>query len=182
MVNLNPLLALLSMVVYPFELVVIPYLQKKYNKLNKKRVRTTRKMANVVNESISGIHEIHGNTSYDLEEKKLFIFIRKLHKLMKKLFLVKYGIKFANNFFQSLGPFILFLVGGYMAIHGQFTLGALVAFLSAYEKVYDPWKELIEYYQSYQDAQIRYSQIMRIFDLDPPHLLLPAPVRKVHFA
>lgn len=180
MVNLNPLLALLSMAVYPFELVVIPYLQRKYNKLNKKRVRTTRKMANVVNESISGIHEIHGNTSYDLEEKKLFVFIRKLHKLMKKLFLVKYGIKFANNFFQSLGPFILFLVGGYMAIHGQFTLGALVAFLSAYEKVYDPWKELIEYYQSYQDAQIRYSQIMRIFDLDPPHLLLPAPERKVH--
>jgi len=180
MVNLNPLLALLSMVVYPFELVVIPYLQKKYNKLNKTRVRTTRKMANVVNESISGIHEIHGNTSYDLEEKKLFIFIRKLHKLMRKLFLVKYGIKFANNFFQSLGPFVLFLVGGYMAIHGQFTLGALVAFLSAYEKVYDPWKELIEYYQSYQDAQIRYSQIMKIFDLDPPHLLLPAPTRHVH--
>jgi ABC-type multidrug transport system fused ATPase/permease subunit len=180
MVNLNPLLALLSMLVYPFELVVIPYLQKKYNKLNKKRVRTTRKMANVVNESISGIHEIHGNTSYALEERKLFTFIHKLYKLMKKLFLVKYGIKFANNFFQSLGPFILFLVGGYMAIHGQFTLGALVAFLSAYEKVYDPWKELIEYYQSYQDAQIRYSQIMSIFDLDPPHLLLPAPVRKTH--
>ena len=180
MVNLNPLLALLSMGIYPFELVVIPYLQKKYNKLNTKRVRTTRKMANVVNEAISGIHEIHGNTSYGLEEKKLSTFVQKLYALMKKLFLVKYGIKFANNFFQSLGPFILFLVGGYMAIHGQFTLGALVAFLSAYEKVYDPWKDLIEYYQSYQDAQIRYSQIMKIFDLDPPHLLLPAPERKLH--
>ena len=180
MINLNPLLALLSMGIYPFELVVIPYLQKKYNKLNTTRVRTTRKMANVVNEAISGIHEIHGNTSYGLEEKKLSTFVQKLYALMKKLFLVKYGIKFANNFFQSLGPFILFLVGGYMAIHGQFTLGALVAFLSAYEKVYDPWKELIEYYQSYQDAQIRYSQIMKIFDLDPPHLMLPPPERKVY--
>ncbi len=173
MFALNPLLALLSIGVYPVELFVIPYLQKKYNKLNTDRVRTTRAMANVVNESISGIHEIHGNASYGLEEKKLSTFIDALHQLMKKLFMVKYGIKFANNFFQSLGPFVLFLVGGYMAIHGEFTLGALVAFLSAYEKVYDPWKELIEYYQSYQDAQIRYSQIMKIFDLDPPHLLLP---------
>ncbi len=180
MINLNPLLAMLSMVIYPFELVVIPYLQNKYNKLNKERVRTTRKMANVVNESISGIQEIHGNTSYELEEKKLLIFVDKLYKLMKKLFLVKYGIKFANNFFQSLGPFILFLVGGYMAINGQFTLGALVAFLSAYEKVYDPWKELIEYYQSYQDAHIRYAQIMKIFDLDPPHLMLPPPEREAY--
>ena len=178
MINLNPLLAMLSMSIYPFELVVIPYLQKKYNELNKKRVRTTRKMANVVNESISGIHEIHGNASYVLEEKKLLTFVMKLYKLMRRLFLFKYGIKFANNFFQSLGPFILFLVGGYMAIHGHFTLGALVAFLSAYEKVYDPWKELIEYYQSYQDAQIRYAQIMKIFDLDPPHLLLPPPERE----
>ena len=173
MFDLNPLLAMLSMGMYPFEVIVIPYLQKKYNKLNTKRVKTTRSMANVVNESISGIHEIHGNASYVLEEKKLSSYIRQLHDLMKKLFIVKYGIKFANNVFQSLGPFILFLVGGYMAIHGQFTLGALVAFLSAYEKVYDPWKELIEYYQSYQDAQIRYGQIMKIFDLDPPHALLP---------
>ncbi len=173
MFALNPLLALLSVGIYPVELFVIPYLQKKYNKLNTERVKTTRVMANVVNESISGIHEIHGNASYGLEEKKLTTFIDKLHQLMKKLFLVKYGIKFVNNFFQSLGPFVLFLVGGYMAIHGEFTLGALVAFLSAYEKVYDPWKDLIEYYQSYQDAHIRYTQIMKIFDLDPPHLLLP---------
>jgi ABC-type multidrug transport system fused ATPase/permease subunit len=174
MFDLNPLLAMLSMGMYPFEIVVIPYLQKKYNKFNTKRVKTTRAMANVVNESISGIHEIHGNASYGLEDKKLSSYIRQLYDLMKRLFIVKYGIKFANNIFQSLGPFILFLVGGYMAIHGQFTLGALVAFLSAYEKVYDPWKELIEYYQSYQDAQIRYRQVMKIFDLDPPHALLPS--------
>ncbi len=174
MFDLNPLLAMLSMGMYPVEIIVIPYLQKKYNKLNTKRVKTTRAMANVVNESISGIHEIHGNASYDLEGKKLSSYIRQLYDLMKKLFIVKYGIKFANNVFQSLGPFILFLVGGYLAIHGQFTLGALVAFLSAYEKVYDPWKELIEYYQSYQDAQIRYRQIMTIFDMDPPHPLLPS--------
>lgn len=173
MFALNPLLALLSLGIYPVELFVIPYLQNKYNKLNTDRVRTTRAMANVVNESISGIHEIHGNASYGLEKKKLSTFVDSLYQLMKKLFMVKYGIKFVNNFFQSLGPFVLFLVGGYMAIHGEFTLGALVAFLSAYEKVYDPWKEMIEYYQSYQDAHVRYNQIMKIFDLDPPHLLLP---------
>ncbi len=179
MFSLNPLLTLLSMGIYPVELFLLPYLQKKYNHLNSLRVQTTRSMANVVNESISGIHEIHGNTSYVLEENKLTTFIERLQALMKKLFVIKYGIKFANNFFQSLGPVTLFLVGGYLAINGEFTLGALVAFLSAYEKVYDPWKEMIEYYQSYQDAQIRYRQIMQIFDVEPPHLMLPPPGRDV---
>lgn len=173
MINLSPLLALLSLSIYPFELIVIPLLQRRYNRFNKKRIRNIRAMGNVVNEAISGIHEVHSNSSYHLEEKRLSAYVDKLYKILKKLFIVKYGMKFANNMFQSFGPFVLFIVGGYLAIHGEFTLGALVAFLSAYEKVYDPWREMLEYYQEYQDASVRYKQIMRIFDLDPEHPQLP---------
>ncbi len=173
MFTLSPLLTMLSISIYPLELIIIPLLQKRYNRLNKKRIKTTRAMANVVNEAISGIHEIHANAGYDLEEKRMAGFIEGLYSLLKRLFFVKYGIKFANNLFQSVGPFILFLVGGYLAINGQFTLGALVAFLSAYEKVYDPWKEMLEYYQALQDAQVRYKQIMQIFDVEIEHPILP---------
>ena len=130
-------------------------------------------MGNIVNEAISGIHEVHSNASYKVEEERMSTYVDKLYSILKKLFIVKYGIKFANNMFQSIGPFILFLVGGYLAINGEFTLGALVAFLSAYEKVYDPWKEMLLYYQSYQDASVRYKQIMEIFDLEPEHPILP---------
>lgn len=173
MFSLSPLLALLSIVIYPLEMIVIPLLQKRYNRLNKKRIKTTRAMSNVVNEGVSGIQEIHANASYQLEEKRMAAFIETLYGILKRLFIVKYGIKFANNMFQSFGPFILFLVGGYLTINGQFTLGALVAFLSAYEKVYDPWKEMMEYYQALQNAQVLYRQVMSTFDLQPRHPLLP---------
>lgn len=173
MFSLSPLLALLSMSVYPFEVIIIPLLQRRYNRLNKKRIRNTRAMGNIVNEAISGIHEVHSNSSYPLEEKRLSLYVDSLYRILKKLFIVKYGMKFANNMFQSFGPFILFIVGGYLAINGEFTLGALVAFLSAYEKVYDPWREMMEYYQDYQDASVRYKQIMKIFDLEPEHIQLP---------
>lgn len=173
MFSLSPLLTLLTVIVYPFELVVIPLLQRRYNRFNKKRIRNTRAMGNIVNEAVSGIHEVHSNSSFALEEKRMAAYVDRLYHILKKLFVVKYGMKFANNMFQSFGPFILFLVGGYLAIHGQFTLGALVAFLSAYEKIYDPWKEMMEYYQEYQDASVRYRQIMKIFDLPPEHPLLP---------
>jgi len=174
MIYLNPLLGVMTSLIYPFEFIVIPLLQKRYNILNRKRVRTIRTMANLVNESVSGIHEVQSNSSFQLEQSKLNIFIKKLYKTMKGLFIFKYGIKFSNNFFQSLGPFLLFLVGGYLAINGQFTIGALVAFLSAYEKVYDPWKEIIMYYQDYQDAQVRYKQIMETFDM-PEEILIDIP-------
>lgn len=167
-------MGLLAVAVYPVELFLIPYLQKRYNRWNKKRIKTTRIMANSVNEAISGIYEIHSNASYEIEQKRLGRYVQRLYDILKKLFIIKYGIKFANNLFQSIGPILLFLVGGYLAINGHFTLGALVAFLSAYEKVYDPWKEMLEYYQALQDAKVRYRQIMKIFDLPLPHPMLPA--------
>ena len=171
MIYLNPFLGLISMTVYPFELIVVPLLQRRYNHVNQTRVVTTRAMASMVNEAISGIHEVQGNSSYGLEQSKLDRLIVRLYAIMNRLSILKYGIKFSNNLFQSLGPFLLFLIGGYLAIHGDFTIGALVAFLSAYEKVYDPWKEAIEYYQGYQDSLVRYQQIMETFDLEPEFLL-----------
>lgn len=174
MIYLNPALGLISAIIYPLELSVIPYLQKKYNNYNRKRVATTRTMASLVNEAVSGIHEVQGNASYLLEQEKLDRHSHRLFRLMKRLSVLKYGIKFSNNLFQSIGPFLLFLIGGYFAIHGQFTIGALVAFLSAYEKVYDPWKEVIEYYQAWQDSRVRYKQIMKLFDIEP-FIMLPQP-------
>ena len=130
-------------------------------------------MSNVINEAISGVHEIQGNASYQLETDKLRIFNNRLFSLAKQMYLYKFGIKFLNNFFQDLGPFLLFLVGGYLTIQGQLTLGALVAFLSAFEKIYDPVKELIAYYEEYQDALVRYRCVMERFDVEPEYELMP---------
>ncbi len=143
--TLNPLLAVLSVAIYPFEILLIPILQKKFNRLNSERVTTTRKLSNVVGEAISGIQEIHANAGYPLESRKVERLAKALLDVRHRMNLYRYGIKFTNNFFQSLGPFLLFLIGGYLSITGRFSLGALVAFLSAYEKLYDPWKELMEF-------------------------------------
>ena len=51
-------------------------------------------------------------------------------------------------------------------------MGALVAFLSAQEKLYDPWKELIEFYQAYQTASVTYSRTMEYFNVAPEHQLV----------
>ena len=173
MFYLNPLLAALSLIIYPFALAVVPILQKRFNQTNRERVDITRKLSNSIGEAVSGIHEIHGNASFEIENEKFGHSIDKLFKTRIRLQLFKRGIMFSNNFFQSLGPFILFLVGGYLAINGRFDLGALVAFLSAYEKLYDPWKELMDFYQDYQDTSVRYKRVMEYFDAEPEFAILP---------
>jgi ABC-type multidrug transport system fused ATPase/permease subunit len=173
MFHLNPLLAALSMAIYPFIVFIVPKLQARSNTANKERVDCTRLMSSRVGEVISGMHEIKGNASNDIENRKYGRFVEKLFKIRVTWILYKQGVKVLNNFFQSLGPFVLFLVGGYLAINGRFDLGALVAFLSAYEKLYDPWKELLDFYQVYEDARVTYSRIMEYFDAQPEALLDP---------
>jgi ABC-type multidrug transport system fused ATPase/permease subunit len=163
MTYLNPLLAILSFAMYPIEILIIPMLQNRFNRLNQKRISITRSLSNVISEAISGMHEIHGNASFDLEHRKFAGFAESLFGLRHRMNIYRFLIKFTNNFFQSLGPFILFLVGGYFTINGRLDLGALVAFLSAYEKLYDPWKELMDYYQDFQDSRMRYRQVMDYF-------------------
>lgn len=173
MFSLNPLLAVLSLAVYPLEIFLIPRLQHRFNRLNSERVSATRELSSVVGEAISGIQEIHANAGYHLESRKVDRLSQRLLNVRHRMNLYRYGIKFTNNFFQSLGPFFLFLIGGYFSITGRFSLGALVAFLSAYEKLYDPWKELMEFYQGYQDARVAYHRIQEAFDVEPEFPLQP---------
>ena len=170
---LNPLLAAISLSIYPVVLFLIPLLQKKANSANKERVDTTRIMSDKIAESISGIHEIQGNGAFGIESAKFNGVVNRLLKIRIVWTLFTQGIKTLNNFFTNLSPFLIFLVGGWLAMNGRLELGALVAFLSAQEKLYQPWKDLIEFYQVYQDASIRYKRSMEYFDTEADHGLLP---------
>jgi ABC-type multidrug transport system fused ATPase/permease subunit len=170
---LNPLLAVISLSIYPLVLILVPRVQRRANLANKERVDLTRKLAGKIGESISGIHEIHGNGSYRIENRKYDDMVEVLRKIRVSWNLYKYGVKVLNNLFSNLSPFLIFIVGGYLAIEGRLDLGALVAFISAQEKLYEPWKELIEFYQVYQDASVRYVRTMEYFDAMPEHTLEP---------
>ena len=170
---LNPMLACLSLALYPFSFFILPMLQRRANHENKKRVDTTRRLSDKIAESITGIHEIQGNGAFRIENIKYDSLVDQLLKIRIRWNLFRYGAKVTNNFFVNLSPFIIFIVGGYLAIHGRLELGALVAFLSAQEKLYDPWRELIDLYQAYEGASVSYYRTMEYFDAMPEHLLEP---------
>ncbi len=170
---LNPLLAVVSLSIYPVVVVILPILQKRANQQNKRRVDTSRQMAGKIAESVTGIHEIHGNGAYWIENNKFDFLVDKLMRIRILWTLYSQTIKVLNNFFTNLSPFLIFLLGGYLAMKGQLELGALVAFLSAQEKLYTPWKELVAMYQVQQDASVQYARTMEYFDHEPDHLIEP---------
>ena len=170
---LNPLLAGLSFVLYPLQIILIPKLQQRSNEANRHRVKISRDISGNIGEVITGVHEVHGHAGYGLENDKFAGQAKSLMHANVRMNVYRYGIKFANNLFENIGPFILFLVGGTMTIRGQFDLGALVAFLSAYSSLNEPWRELMEFYQLFEDSQVRYKNVIASFDKAPEYLLLP---------
>jgi ABC-type multidrug transport system fused ATPase/permease subunit len=170
---LNPLLALVSLSIYPIVIFLVPILQKRVNRANKKRVDASRNFSSRIAESVSGIHEIQGNGAHAIENGKYNRLVDNLLKIRIVWSLYRFGIKSLNGFFTSLGPFLVFSLGGWLAIKGQLEMGALVAFISAQEKLFDPWKELIEFYQVFQDGSVNYKRTMEYFDEEPEFVLEP---------
>ena len=77
-------------------------------------------------------------------------------------------------------PFFFFSIGGYLVIRGELSFGALLAVLIAQKDVASPWKELLDFYQSFQDSRIKYEQIIEQFQppgMMDPRLLLAEPDR-----
>jgi ABC-type multidrug transport system fused ATPase/permease subunit len=161
------------MSIYPIVLILIPMLQKRANRANKKRVDITRVFSGKIAESISGVHEIHGNAAYGIENRKYDSLVNRLLRIRIAWNVYRYAVKVVNNFINNLSPFLIFLLGGYLAMTGRLELGSLVAFLSAQEKLYDPWRELLDFYTGYQDASVRYYRTMEYFDVEPEYALAP---------
>lgn len=177
---LNWLLALVSLSIYPIVIFLIPLLQRGVNRSNKKRIDTSRSYSSRIAESIDGIHEIQGNGAHHLESRKYGALVDRLYRIRIVWSLFRFAVKSANGFFTSLGPFIVFILGGWLTIRGQLELGALVAFLSAQEKLFDPWKELIEFYQVYQEGSVTYYRTMELFDHQPEFALAPMDRETYH--
>ncbi len=170
---LNPLLAAITLSVYPVVLLLVPLLQKQVNIYNRKRVDAGRKLSGRIGESVAGIHEIQANGAFTIEKHKFDELVNRLRRIRIIWRLYRYGVKATNSIFTNLSRFLVFVFGGYLAISGHLELGALVAFLSAQEKLYDPWKELIEFYQAYKTSSVTYHRTMQYFDTRPDHTLAP---------
>ena len=160
---LNALLGIVTLSIYPIALFIVPLVQRGVNTWNKRRVDSSNKMASRITESVSGISEIHAQGSFQDEERSYNSIIERLLKIRIIWTLYRYGVKVTNNLFVGLGPVVVMLLGGYLLMQGETELGSIVAFLSAQEKLYDPWKELIDFYQTQQDASVRYQKVMQIF-------------------
>lgn len=167
----DPLLGLAAVALFPLQGVLVPRLQKKVNQLAKQRVQNVRLLSDHLGESIGGISEIHTNDSGQYQLSRFSHRLGIIYDIRYEIFRRKFFIKFFNNFLAQFTPFLFYSIGGYLAIKGNLSVGALIAVISAHKDMNAPWKELLAYYQQLADARIKYDTVIQQFD--PPGMLPP---------
>lgn len=159
----DPVLGLAAIALYPVQVWLIPKLQRRVNRLNKERVKALRHMSDRIGETVTGVTDIRVNNTERFELANFSSILTRIFFIRFDIYRYKFLVKFLNNFFAQLTPFLFYAIGGYLVIKGDLSIGALVAVLAAYKDIYAPWKELLTYYQTMEDARVRYSVLIEQF-------------------
>ncbi len=153
MVVVEPLVALVSLVFVLPQIILLPLFQRYINRLIAQRVRLMRNLG----DSLTALPaEEGGFEASDLPAELDAIYDNRL-----RTFLLKFGLKASNNFLSALAPLSVLLIGGLMVMEGETTVGVIVAFISGFDRLSAPLRELIAYYRVAAQANVQHKMIAR---------------------
>ena len=181
----NPVLGVAAIALYPVQAWLIPKLQRRLNARKKERIRLARALSERIGEVVTGIREIHTHDTSRLERADYTERVGEIYGVRVQIYRLKFFIKFVNNFIAQITPFFFYSIGGYLVIGGDLTFGSLVAVIAAYEKLADPWKELLNFYQVKEDAKGKYELLLESFQVPgmlDPELIDAEPGTRVPIA
>ncbi len=147
----------------PLQAWLIPRLQKRVNRLNKKRVIQVRALAGEIGTSAAGAATLRTNGGWGFLQSLVSDRLANLVAIRFEIYQEKFFMKFVNNFISQLTPFFFYAVGGYLVIRGDITIGALVAALAAFKDLSGPWKELLTYYNTAAEMGQRWELVSERF-------------------
>jgi len=148
MLWVEPLMALAGMAFCLPQLYFVPRFQHAINRRAKRRIEILRELSHRIAD--------YGDADRSEPERTAMERINEVFRLRVQMFVLKFTLKFLNNFLHHLGPLSAFLLGGWLVIEGRTDLGTVVAFASGFERVSEPWRELITFYRTASDARVKY--------------------------
>jgi ABC-type bacteriocin/lantibiotic exporter with double-glycine peptidase domain len=160
MLVVNPLLAAVSLALFSPQILLLPWVQRRVNRQTRRRVKLMRRMGDAVAEATTIAESGTGRPPRFTRAEAAFdagaVGIRDTRV---RLFRWQYVGKVLVNVFSHLGPLTVLMFGGYLVIVGQTSLGIIVAFVSGFERLAEPARELFGFYQLVSMTRVEYHTI-----------------------
>jgi ABC-type bacteriocin/lantibiotic exporter with double-glycine peptidase domain len=124
--------------------------QKKINQLTTERVKTLRQANDMV---VGSLRE--GNEG----RPQVKPFFATVMNLQLGVYRLKFGSRALINGFNSLAVATILFAGGWMVLQGKTEIGIVVAFLSGFDKIVDPSRQLIAFFRSVSSIKVQFELI-----------------------
>ena len=145
MLVVEPTIALISLCFFVPQILLVPMIQRFINQRALRKVRLVRELGEQIVDAV-------GRDHYDRTAHRVYGVRMSYYRL-------KFFSKLFTNFMNHLAPLSVLMVGGYLVINGETTVGTIVAFISGFERMADPSRQLIAYYRLASESQVQYRLI-----------------------
>ncbi|XDA98142.1 ABC transporter ATP-binding protein [Sulfitobacter sp. LCG007] len=145
-------IALVSLAFLVPQVIVTPFMQRKLNKLVERRVQYLRGLGDE-------IAEMEGPG-----ENRDLPLLGKIFRNRMAFYALKFALKMLLNLMSALCPLAVLIFGGYMVMQGEAQVGVLVAFISGFERLAGPLRELISFYRIAAQANVQHDMIAKWLD------------------
>lgn len=153
MLVVDPVVAAVALGFFVPSVILVVIVQPRLNRLTGKKTRTQRTLGEAVLEGD------RNSRKDDRAGATIDRLIERMYGLKIRIAGLKYGVKFVNNLLGHLGPLSVLVIGGWLVIEGETTLGTIVAFISGYDKMSDPARELLNFYRRLSMMRVQYGLV-----------------------
>jgi ABC-type multidrug transport system fused ATPase/permease subunit len=149
MIHLDPWMALIAVGIFVPQLVFVPLMQRAIIDRTAKRVQVLRGLSvSIVEPAMQGAAADHGP-------------IQRVFELDMGIFKLKFTMNFLMNFCNHLQRVAALLLGGWYVLTDQLEVGGVVAFISAVDKLNDPWGDLVNYFRDLSVNAVKYGLVAK---------------------
>ncbi len=154
MLSVEPIVGLIGVIALIPQVALVPVIQKRINALIEERVTKMRDVSDELSQLAPG--KKNTQTVDEINDGVLRLFDNRM-----KLFLLKFGMKALINFLNALAPICVLVGGGYLVIQGETSVGIIVAFISGFDRMSSPMRELLSYYRVASQAAVQHRLIAK---------------------
>ena len=165
--SMNWRLALVSISILPFYVVLNKFFKSRIKKTSQLAQRKMEEISGNVHEKLGGISTIQSYTREKAEEKVFFQDNREYLSYQLKNVIHNASAQSVVGFLTSIAPVLVVWYGAMQVIHGRLTVGELTAFYAYLGMFYTPLNRLTELNILLANSQSAIERIFEVFNTSP---------------
>jgi ABC-type bacteriocin/lantibiotic exporter with double-glycine peptidase domain len=154
MLAIEPLVAMVAIVFLVPSVVVVGFAQPVLNGLSRSKITVVRSLGQAV---------LRDGGRDAAEGPEPNVLIDRIYDLRLRFANLKIATKSFNQLISGLGLLSILMVGGWLAIQGRTEIGIIVAFMSGYERMTNPVRDLLNFYRRLSMMRVQYRLVADAF-------------------